>query len=99
MYARSPGRGRISDPSEERSACLPRPHGTSLPLLAITVSLDVRRRMRARPWLAHTQRDFAAMLIARAEPEDPSCHPAARGMTHWVARCAELRFSKQTGVA
>ena len=65
--------------------------------------------MRARPWLAHTQRDFAAMLIARPEPEGP-CRTTqlldeaqatydCLGMTRWVARCAELRLSKQTGVA
>jgi hypothetical protein len=27
-------------------------------------------RMGARPWLAHTQHDFARMLLARDEPGD-----------------------------
>jgi DNA-binding SARP family transcriptional activator len=34
------------------------------------VSLEMNARMGARPWLAHTQRDYARMLIARNEPGD-----------------------------
>jgi hypothetical protein len=33
-------------------------------------ALAMNARMRARPWLAHTQRDFAAMLRDRARPHD-----------------------------
>jgi tetratricopeptide (TPR) repeat protein len=33
-------------------------------------ALSVNERIGARPWLAHTRRDFARMLIARGEPAD-----------------------------
>jgi DNA-binding SARP family transcriptional activator len=32
-------------------------------------ALDMNRRVGARPWLAHTKRDYARMLLARATPE------------------------------
>jgi tetratricopeptide (TPR) repeat protein len=34
------------------------------------VALEMNERMGARPWLAHTQRDYAGMLLARDEPRD-----------------------------
>jgi tetratricopeptide (TPR) repeat protein len=33
-------------------------------------ALELNARMGARPWLAHTQRDYARMLIARGAPGD-----------------------------
>jgi hypothetical protein len=33
-------------------------------------ALDANANMRARPWLAHTQRDYAGMLITRNAPGD-----------------------------
>ena len=33
-------------------------------------ALAMNARMGARPWLAHTQRDYAGMLLARARPLD-----------------------------
>jgi tetratricopeptide (TPR) repeat protein len=33
-------------------------------------ALDRNARIGARPWLAHTQRQYAEMLLARGEPED-----------------------------
>jgi tetratricopeptide (TPR) repeat protein len=33
-------------------------------------ALNVHSRMRARPWVAHTQHDYAKMLLARDEPGD-----------------------------
>ena len=31
-------------------------------------AIEVNRRIGARPWLAHTQEDYARMLLARAAP-------------------------------
>jgi tetratricopeptide (TPR) repeat protein len=33
-------------------------------------ALEMNARMGARPWLAHTQRDYARMLVARSAPGD-----------------------------
>jgi hypothetical protein len=33
-------------------------------------ALALNEQIGARPWLAHTQHDFARMLIARDEPSD-----------------------------
>jgi hypothetical protein len=33
-------------------------------------ALEMNARMGARPWLAHTQRDYARMLVARNAPGD-----------------------------
>ena len=33
-------------------------------------ALAMNTRTGARPWLAHTQHDYATMLMARGEPED-----------------------------
>ena len=35
-----------------------------------TKALDVNGRIGARPWLAHTQEDYARMLLARGKPAD-----------------------------
>ena len=63
-------------------------------------ALATERKMRARPWLAHAQHDFGAMLVARGGTDD-----AARartllaeaagvygelGMDTWVTRAAAL---------
>ena len=34
------------------------------------VALEVEQRMRARPWLAHAQEDYARMLLARDAGQD-----------------------------
>ena len=34
-------------------------------------ALDINQRIRARPWVAHTQDDFARMLVERDGPGDP----------------------------
>jgi tetratricopeptide (TPR) repeat protein len=64
------------------------------------LAADHNERMGARPWLAHTQHDFARMLLARDAPPDRA---RARqllisatgqyemlGMTPWLARASEL---------
>jgi tetratricopeptide (TPR) repeat protein len=33
-------------------------------------ALDVNQRVGARPWLAHSQEDYARMLLARSKPAD-----------------------------
>lgn len=33
-------------------------------------ALEINERIGARPWLAHTQRDYADMLLARDDPGD-----------------------------
>jgi tetratricopeptide (TPR) repeat protein len=33
-------------------------------------ALEVNARIRARPWVAHTQYEYARMLLARGEPDD-----------------------------
>jgi len=33
-------------------------------------AVEMNRRMGARPWLAHTQHDYARMLVARGWPGD-----------------------------
>jgi tetratricopeptide (TPR) repeat protein len=62
-----------------------------------SMALEIERRMRAWPWLAHAQRDFATTLLARGRPTDlrraEELLDAARegyrslGMEHWQARC------------
>jgi tetratricopeptide (TPR) repeat protein len=56
-------------------------------------ALEIERRMRARPWLAHVQHDYGAMLAARGERERAEALLAkavagyeALGMTTWAAR-------------
>lgn len=33
-------------------------------------ALEMNTRIGAKPWLAHTQHEYAAMLLARGQPED-----------------------------
>jgi DNA-binding SARP family transcriptional activator len=59
-------------------------------------ALRVNARMEARPWVAHTQHDYARMLLARDEPADrararellsaPLDTYRELGMEPWVAR-------------
>jgi DNA-binding SARP family transcriptional activator/tetratricopeptide (TPR) repeat protein len=60
-------------------------------------AIDIERRMRARPWLAHAQHDFAAMLVARGDPDRarPHLDEALQtyrelGMESWAARASTL---------
>jgi hypothetical protein len=56
--------------------------------------------MGARPWLAHTQHDYAKMLLARELPGDrgraqhllraATEHYQKLGMTPWLAQASEL---------
>jgi DNA-binding SARP family transcriptional activator len=65
------------------------------------LAIEIERRMRARPWLAHAQHDMAAMLLARAGPGDARQARAlldeavttyrALGMATWAARASALR--------
>ena len=60
-------------------------------------ALAMNARMGARPWLAHTQRDYADMLRARGAPGDRDKADELRalaretyeqlGMTTWAERC------------
>ena len=69
----------------------------------LTVAIEIERRMRARPWLAHSQHDLAAMLFARRGPGDldraRTLLREARGaydelqMHTWAAQCDELKDS------
>ncbi len=62
-------------------------------------AMEMERRMRARPWLAHAQRGLAAMLLARGEPGDAARAATlqrealetyrALGMDAWAARVAQ----------
>jgi len=66
----------------------------------LEVAMDVERRMRARPWLAHAQHDLAAVLGSRGAPGDEERawilrNEAVRGynelgMATWAARAARL---------
>ena len=63
-------------------------------------ALEIERRMRARPWLAHVQHDLAAMLVARGRDEDRSraadllgeagATYRELGMESWVRRAAAV---------
>lgn len=67
------------------------------------VAIEIERRMRARPWLAHAHHDLAAMLFARRGPGDldraRTLLRDARGaydelqMHTWAAQCDELEDS------
>ena len=62
------------------------PHARYIGLLAATSArpddaehhferaLDLNGRIGARPWLAHTQRDYARMLSTRDRPGDTEQH-------------------------
>jgi tetratricopeptide (TPR) repeat protein len=58
-------------------------------------ALEIERRMRARPWLAHVQHDYGAMLAARGQRDRAEALLAeavagyeALGMRTWAARAA-----------
>jgi tetratricopeptide (TPR) repeat protein len=63
-------------------------------------ALHIERRMRARPWLAHTQHGYAAMRLQRARPGDAHrardllgeavCTYGTLGMGTWADRAAAL---------
>jgi len=63
-------------------------------------ALAMNERMGARPWLAHTQNDYARMLLARDGPGDRErAHDLLEralatyrelGMETYAARCAEV---------
>jgi DNA-binding SARP family transcriptional activator len=61
------------------------------------VALEVERRMRARPWVAHAQHDYGAMLldqgdVARAEPllDEAAVTYRELGMESWAERVRAL---------
>jgi hypothetical protein len=42
-------------------------------------ALAMNARMGAKPWLAHTQYEYAKMLLSRGHPDDiKSCNPAGQ---------------------
>jgi tetratricopeptide (TPR) repeat protein len=63
-------------------------------------AIEIERRMRARPWLAHAQHSLAALLLIRLEAgdrerangllEDARGAYEALGMHSWARRCDEL---------
>ena len=63
-------------------------------------AVRIERRMRARPWIAHAQHDFAAMLIARGRARDRARALSLRddavttyrelGMASWADRASAL---------
>jgi hypothetical protein len=67
----------------------------------LELAIEIEGRMRAWPWLAHAQHDFAAMLLARGAPGDSKrarqlAGEAIRtyrrlGMTGWARRASSLR--------
>jgi tetratricopeptide (TPR) repeat protein len=66
-------------------------------------ALDIERRMRARPWLAHAQHSYGAMLLERGEAKRGSAllgEAAAiygeLGMDSWAARVAALSEPART---
>ena len=64
------------------------------------VAIETEQRMRARPWLAHAQHEFAAMLLARGAAgdseralrllEDALATYRALGMDAWAAQVEAL---------
>jgi tetratricopeptide (TPR) repeat protein len=64
-------------------------------------AIEIERRMRARPWVAHAQLGLARMLLARGAPGDSERAGAladdaldtyrALDMRSWAARCAAVR--------
>jgi tetratricopeptide (TPR) repeat protein len=64
------------------------------------VALEIERRMRARPWLAHAQHDFALMLLARGAADDADRAHLLReeavatyrelGMETWAGRAQDV---------
>jgi len=63
----------------------------------LEAAIDIERRMRARPWLAHAQHDLAAVLVARGDPDRarPHLDEALKtyrelGMKTWAERASTL---------
>ena len=61
-------------------------------------ALDIERRMRAWPWLAHARHDYGAMLLARGDAEraaalldEATATYRELGMEMWASRAEELR--------
>jgi tetratricopeptide (TPR) repeat protein len=67
-------------------------------------AIDLNTRMKARPWLARTEHDFALMLLQRGEPDDStraaellsSAETSSRelGLNALGAEIAQLRVSR-----
>jgi hypothetical protein len=67
-------------------------------------AIEIERRMRARPWLAHAQQGWAAMLLTRRGPGDldrarvllgdARATYRTLGMDTWAARCDELERAR-----
>ena len=72
-----------------------------------TAAIEIERRMRARPWLAHAEHGLATMLLTRRAPSDleraETVLLSARGtyrelgMRAWSARCEELVAASRVG--
>jgi DNA-binding SARP family transcriptional activator len=66
-------------------------------------ALAVERRMRARPWIAHTQHDLARMLVERGDPGDAeraaellaeaTASYRELGMEAWAAKTTSLHLA------
>jgi DNA-binding SARP family transcriptional activator len=73
------------------------------------VAIEIERRMRARPWLAHAQHEYAAMLLARGNAgdsqraktllEDALKSYRELGMDTWADRAEPLSAAVGLGVA
>jgi hypothetical protein len=55
------------------------------------VALERNRRLRARPWIARTQLDYARMLCRRDQPGDPSKAHALLDEAHSAATALGMR--------
>ena len=72
-------------------------------------ALRMNARMGARPWVAHTEHDYARMLAARGEPGDreQAIELAGRaldgysevGMDSYAAEAAQLQRSLEAATA
>ena len=89
---------QTGDRHPEASACLRRAWQIGRPAAEhFEEALDINQRIRARPWVAHTQDDFARMLVERDGPGDPEraeqlLDEAIRNISR--AGYAELRGSR-----
>jgi hypothetical protein len=71
------------------------------------LAIETERKMKARPWLAHTQHDLATMLLRRRAAGDTeracallqATHDTYRrlGMKSWAARAHELLTDTRFG--
>jgi tetratricopeptide (TPR) repeat protein len=60
-------------------------------------ALEMNTRMRARPWVAHTQRDYARMLIDRKAPGDRE--KARQLLTEAIAMYRQIGMPKHVEMA